>query len=95
MNLLRKERRERYELALRDLLEESSTDDEGGEKVLRHPGGMMKNFPTPGRGRYAAEMSLKSMSCLEEGRGEGRSQSRCSGNGHRPRCCPWHEDRQE
>jgi len=47
MNLLRKERRERYELALRDSLEESSTDDEGGGKVLRCPGGKMKTSLPP------------------------------------------------
>jgi len=47
MNLLRKERRERYELALRDSLEESSTDDKGGGKVLRRSGGTMEDWPTP------------------------------------------------
>jgi len=67
-----------------DLLEEFSTDNEGGEKVLWCPRGTMKNLPTPGCGHYVAKMSLKSMSCLEEGRGEGRSQLRCSSNGHHP-----------
>jgi len=61
--LLRKERGEK-----RDSLKESSTEDKGGEKVLRCSGGTTDDLPSPGCGRYPAEMNLKSLICLEEGR---------------------------